>query len=346
MIALSTPRPGKTQALNPDNETLDLKQLYAYGQSVNKGWRPGPTVLLIKNKSGPKGERTQSLSVTPKNAEGVTTSASDAAERLVRTLARRFIADRPYPTEVKEALDSIWSRVTADHQVVLDTAFLKDLKVLIDPPSGRVPTTRTVLRALGHAATADQVKDSADIPTIADLIRSLEPLERERFKYRLNRDWGHEASTQQLLAALNAQAPARHGPHETTRRVEREQALALGDLPYTRRTSPDPMRFIELSDPPATTADASPPRLGQAFVDIFGQRLKGLGISNFLTVTPDTTVKELAQFTAMLDNEALESFRFTLQWVEQGRPLEPGLKNTPQARLTARLLMEAMETVC
>ena len=155
-----------------------------------------------------------------------------------------------------------------------------------------------------------------------------------------------EASTQQLLAALNAQAPARHGPHETTRRVEREQALALGDLPYTRRTSPDPMRFIELSDPPATTADASPPRLGQAFVDIFGQRLKGLGISNFLTVTPDTTVKELAQFTAMLDNEALESFRFTLQWVEQGRPLEPGLKNTPQARLTARLLMEAMETVC
>ena len=81
------------------------------------------------------------------------------------------------------------------------------------------------------------------------------------------------------------------------------------------------------SDPPATTADASPPRLGQAFVDIFGQRLKGLGTSNFLTVTPDTTVKELAQFTAMLDNEALESFRFTLQWVEQGRPLEPGLQH-------------------
>ena len=60
MISLSAPRPGKTQALNPDSETLDLKQLYAYGQSVNKGWRPGPTVLLIKNKSGPKGERTQS----------------------------------------------------------------------------------------------------------------------------------------------------------------------------------------------------------------------------------------------------------------------------------------------
>lgn len=190
MIALSTPRPGKTQALCPDGETFDLRQLYAYGQSVNKGWQTGPTILLIKNKTVPKGERTQCLSVTPKNAKGTTTSASDAAERLVRTLARRFIADRPYPTEVKEALDSIWVRVTTSDQVVLDKAFLKDLKVLIDPPIGRVLATRVALRALGHSATADRIKDDADIQTIADAIQSLEPLDQERFKYRLSRDGG------------------------------------------------------------------------------------------------------------------------------------------------------------
>lgn len=67
MIPRSTPRPGKTQALLSDSadkaEIFDLRQLYAYGKSVNRGWRMGPTVLLIKDKIEPNGERTQCLSV-------------------------------------------------------------------------------------------------------------------------------------------------------------------------------------------------------------------------------------------------------------------------------------------
>lgn len=343
MISRSTPRSGKTQALNPDGETFNLERLYAYGKSVNKEWRMGPSVLLIKTKTGPKGEHTQSLSVTPGDAKDATTSSSEAAERLVRTLAHRFTADQHYPPKVKEAVDSIWRRVATSNQVVLDKTFLKDLKVLIDPPIDLALPARVILRELALHGAADQIKDGADVQTIAGVIRSLDGVTQERFKYRLDLNWGREASAKQLLAALHpkaqtatSKASAKQGRDAVPGPMKpaQEPEWTLGQLPYSKRNSTGSMRFIEVPDQPAATLQASAP-LGQSFVNRFGAQLQVPAIERWVTIAPGTTVEALAAAIEWLPDDQLARFKNDLQLAARG-------SYTDEASVTARQLLEEM----
>ncbi|WP_147326221.1 hypothetical protein [Hydrogenophaga borbori] len=347
MIPRSTPRPGKTQALLSDSadkaEIFDLRQLYAYGKSVNRGWRMGPTVLLIKDKIEPNGERTQCLSVNVQNANGTTTSSSLATERLVRTLARRFTADQHHPLEVKEALNSIFCRLATSNQVVLDRAFLKDLKVLIYPPLDLAPTSRVILRELRHSAAADQIAADADVQTIAEVIRSLDSLGQQRFRYQLEIRPNLGAAAKQLLAALHPKAQtatfkasAKQQRDEVSESLERPQEpeWTLGMLPYHSKESAASMHFIEVPDQPVKTPPASAP-LGQSFIKRFGAQIQVPAIERWVTVAPHTTVKALAAAIEWLPDDQLARFKSDLQ-------LAAGGSYTDEVRVTARQLLEEM----
>lgn len=302
--SLFAARPGKTQACRLDTDgaaIYDLEALHRYGQSVRQSGSKQAPVLLFKTQSNGK----ETPSVTNKRSKK-TSSPAEAAERLLRTLSRQFVAGQIYTPKAVKAMESVWRRVAENQCVTFDDAFLRDLNVLkkAKPVVGD-DFARAIsysLSNLDRQKAVPRISADTSFEDVAQHIQSLPEAQQERLKPQLRASaQEHSAPAAQLLKALNWPLAA-----ETLAPplVNTPRGTDSAHVEEASEESPEAYGWVSALYRNGVASDASAP-LGHGFFVAIRSRLEGLGI---VDVDHDTPIHELARRIRLLPDEQRGTF--------------------------------------